>query len=145
MTQREIKFRAWDKVDHEWYKKNPKLSRMTYFANPFISDDGYIQFEAVDQDPIGDCPQDRFVLMQYTGLKDKNGEHEIYEGDVVRVMDTQNGDVRFHDGCFYVCWVGGGKTPLHDWDVSILQDHWMKDVEVIGNVFENKDLLKEKK
>ncbi len=63
---REIKFRAWDKVEKQMITKN--------FGN-FINFNGTVFHNGMKQ---GD-----WTLMQYTGLKDKNGK-EIYEGDIVQ-------------------------------------------------------------
>jgi uncharacterized phage protein (TIGR01671 family) len=69
------------------------------------------------------------VLMQYTGLKDKNGV-EIYEGDIVRFLDIDGVDsvteVEFREGGFY---------PFAPDFI-----HWCN-VEVIGNIYENPELL----
>jgi len=62
---REIKFRAWDK------EKKVML---------FMSD-GSFSNHRIWWLETNDC-QDRYILMQFTGLKDKNGK-EIYEGDKV--------------------------------------------------------------
>lgn len=137
---REIKFRAWDKTDHEWYKKNPNLSRMTYYANPVVYDDGWLQFDSVGQDAIGDHPQDRFVLMQFTGLKDKNGK-EIYEGDIVKGSAFEDGDLHIGEVAWLDCGfdiVGieteGESNDLLDWTLA-------NNVEIIGNIYENPELL----
>lgn len=76
--------------------------------------------------------QDDCVLMQYTGLKDKHGR-EIYEGDIV---STANGDlsVKFYDGGF---------MADRDGHFDRLQAHLTKTWEVIGNIYENPELLKE--
>jgi uncharacterized phage protein (TIGR01671 family) len=76
------------------------------------------------------------ILLQFTGLKDKNGK-EIYEGDIVQYsMPDMAGEdvwyteeVTFVDGCFTL----DGSAP-----VSLINDAMG---QVIGNIFENPDLL----
>jgi len=72
-------------------------------------------------------------LMQYTGLKDKNGK-EIYEGDLFNYMCDdgcieKNCEVVFNDGAFRTRW-GCLIKDIIDWEF-----------EVIGNIYENPELL----
>ena len=73
-----------------------------------------------------------FVLMQYTGLKDINGK-EIYEGDLVRIC-----------GCELISKVFWHKQGLcFSIKVGQLSDY--TNVEIIGNIFANPELLKKEK
>jgi hypothetical protein len=115
---REIKFRAWDKID----KKMREVIQILWGSihNPYpMSVDFYdTQKPRLFQD---------VVLMQYTGLKDKNGK-EIYEGDVL-----PNG----HDDTLKVI----KYSPNHGF-LGNLPEGWnSNEYEVIGNIYENKDLL----
>jgi hypothetical protein len=73
-------------------------------------------------------------IMQYTGLYDKNGK-EIYEGDVVEfkyanMKKLKRAEIQWGTGGF---WVVGWYNKLSDY----------KAFEIIGNIYENPELLKE--
>ncbi len=100
--------------------------------------------ESTGGDRIGISSSNKdFELMQYTGLKDKNGK-EIYEGDIIswkveedngykRTQFTEVCEVRFDNGNYKF---GANETSWwHDLRGT------EKEVEVIGNIYENPDLL----
>ena len=121
---REIKFRVFDKKIGKIFKAHDlrfTAEEAIYeVCHDTIRDDGGKHWEFTDFKEV--------VLMQYTGLKDKNGK-EIYEGDIVT------------DG------VGKYKI-VYDLKLAgyqpycIFRDNPENYCEVIGNVFENADLVK---
>lgn len=128
---REIKFRAW----HKDLKKMFKIGQITL-------EKGTWNFEPNDRDFIGmSIPyQPSFVLMQYTGLHDKNGK-EIYEGDIVKITGSKEIDIGK-----VIYEYDGFTVDVMNMDRFYGRVHLLeKFTEVIGNVFENGDILNDSK
>lgn len=152
------KFRAWHKLHGEMRKvygitfsSKQKITRL--FIKGFQPGERskftwYQVMDETDKYDISMKFEELFILMQYTGLKDKNGI-EIYEGDIVKASSTGiwgKFQVKWRqDGspCWimYPAWKSGITWSLHGTlnDKSEYQD----DVEVIGNIYENPELLED--
>jgi hypothetical protein len=91
-----------------------------------------------------------YTLMQYTGLRDKNGT-EIYEGDIIRDDRGNMYPIRSVPGGFAMsCFKQSLSKGLNDIEVGFYQSiadpqnaSWLKHQEVIGNVYENSELLEQ--
>lgn len=123
ITMREIKFRVWDRECAEWQHAEP-----IYGFFPSLHGLDKPEHENAASDHYGD-------IQQFTGLKDKTGK-EIYEGDLVGIQ-------------------------RHDYEISAIywgEAEWLAgvlalnanlfldgkahcDLEVIGNIYENPELL----
>jgi uncharacterized phage protein (TIGR01671 family) len=151
---REIKFRAWNNVwKCMYYLIGFKLAGKKHTQLYYFDADGDSTTCAVLTENI--------VLLQYTGLHDKNGK-EIYEGDIVQ----------FNNNKVDLCQVCFGEFPVYDMETEevtdttcgwyakviftdalsqiepfnydrVINNQWIGtlDIEVIGNIYENPELL----
>ncbi len=126
---REIKFRAWLKEDKKM--ENVKTMDFTDKTIRCLKKNEFINAYLLRRVSFDDVE-----LMQYTGVKDKNGK-EIYEGDIVVLNNIENDNmciVRYEHSSY----------RLEGWslreDLSNVEDRFL---EVVGNIYENKNLLEE--
>lgn len=113
------KFRAWDRLTGKMFP----VGIIDYSIQSIYIEEPNGMYSERDFDEV--------KLMQFTGLKDKNGK-EIYEGDIVLIYDEKISKVFYSQGSFCVGILNGG-TPLHGFS--------SKQLEVVGNIWENKELL----
>lgn len=76
------------------------------------------------------------TLHQFIGELDKNGT-KIFEGDIVKVPEGYSGDHFFKESVGYVKYDDGGFAVETE---SLVDYHW-NELEVIGNIIENKNLM----
>ena len=121
------KFRAWDSAKKEMFKDT--------FA---ITESG--QVVVVEQESVANSPDyvfvEHLVIMQSTGLVDKN-DKEIFEGDIVKMSK----DVYSEPTYYEVVRHRGGAYRLESKQHGC--ELWLRhtDCEVVGNIYENKELL----
>lgn len=128
------KFRAW----------HNELGRMMSIKNMWFQDSRIEELELNDSvmnDYITVSP-DEIELMQSTGLKDKNGQ-EIFEGDIVDYKGRE-AVIKWHGSyaSFIYRFVDGLQERVSEWDPLFLACYHF---EVIGNIYENPELLEDSK
>lgn len=123
MTNRPIKFRAWDKKQKRWI-----VDFLVKHTGELVEfQGGYAGYDM----EYPELPEN-YDLMQFTGLTDKNGK-EIYEGDVLEMPTGRHATVGFLNGSFTL-----GEDYASEFLLSL---EGRLSGEHIGNVFENKELL----
>lgn len=136
---RPIKFRAWDKNDRRFLSEDDNVPNFLNLV-PCQSTGQFIpMYMEIAESYIYDTD---IILMQYTGLKDRSGK-EIYEGDIVRLKTGAVGFYEYSEP--HLAFAVRLKEPDYSGDGFIISklDGWYNfDVEVIGNIYENPELLK---
>jgi len=132
---REIKFRAWDKVG--------KIMLNDIGVHPFITqlNDGYKLLDAGSM--IVSPKMTEYEIMRFTGLLDRQGK-EIWEFDIVTFESNMGEETAMvfwanNLGSFALNYIEG-KSQWHD-DGDLISTIGAEILEVIGNIYENGDLL----
>ncbi len=134
---RDIKFRVWDKETKHMHICGEDVHDTINFE---IETNRAYYYNL--QNGCGSLREDSdYVLMQYTGLKDKNGK-EIYEGDIIKICAEGLGGEAI------------GKIVYDEYDLAFVLKNEVEELseclwyaeqqlEVIGNIYDNPELLKE--
>ena len=133
---REIKFRAWD------IKNKKMVWPLRLFGHKAGLPCRLYTTEVKDKEGNVYTVKSQIILLQYTGLKDKNGK-EIYEGDIVKIKKNKY-EVGYWKGCFMFVLRGnnGNIQDAKNVNESIFLDCESNFIgEVIGNIYENPELI----
>ena len=138
---RELKFRAWATKRKIMMHNQDEYEDCTYLAIAFdgeLQECQYTQYYPHVGPVYGEYgeKEGRFKIMQFTGLKDKNGK-EIYEGDVVNLVMQDEINDQVINAIFTVKYSGiGFRLVNDDSEFNHLYGFPVDKMKVIGNIFE---------
>ena len=135
---REIKFRSWDVQKKVMFSPAGiywNSIATAYFHKP--DDEKYIYLNAQHLN------ENDFILMQYTGLKDKNGvDLDWWEDDILEDDNGYKFQIKYLDDSMRFGLLCLADLPIENY-YFIQWDYQIEDLKKIGNIHENPDLLKD--
>jgi uncharacterized phage protein (TIGR01671 family) len=141
IEMRENKFKIWDKTRNKMLTSNCGAFLLTQEGNAVFHQNGNNPLEALIE-------QIDYEVLMYTGLKDKNGT-EIYEGDIIRTHENRIQKVIWHNNGFKLeykfkrLYRGESYWETRK-DIELSETNNKRwGIKVIGNIYENPELLKE--
>jgi len=132
MINRELKFRVWDTATKKMLSGFHLFGETTLIGGIHVWQQQEGEAIGIKRSNISALAD--LIIMQYTGLEDKNGK-EIYEGDIV-----QRGVVLFSNGKFQGYYYESNGGIAESWEDDLYKE---KDIEVLGNIYENPELMRD--
>lgn len=139
---RGLLFRVWNGTEMEYNVTVGKFG--AFYVNPMTKGDGLDEKDSASLTPFNTKYFDETPVMQYTGLKDKNGK-EIYEGDLFQVAGNNIYTVKYFEesennfekayACFCLTIPEKMTFPIDEWAI--------KNGHVVGNIFETPHLIEQ--
>lgn len=132
---RELKFRVWDKAAKRMSMPFSLFGEFTLIGAVH----SWQRESGLQRDSIGALND--LIEMEFTGLKDEKG-NDVFEGDILRFNPDHrffNWIVEFNDGCFVIINIG---VDGYLGDRFKFESSFFSNREVIGNIYENPELLK---
>lgn len=134
----QIRVRAWHKTQKRmYYPEELGMDQLTLMPNGR----GFVNVHGSDT-RLSQIDDDRtMVPLLSTGLRDKHG-HEVYEGDVLKIPAGYSGDYWEEEKLRVVEWGSGDNEHDVGFYLSAPGGICWSDCEIVGNIYENPDILK---